>query len=231
MYEKILFGFTPYSGLWGVVDSKFVYDYVNSDLFNKLFDFYSKILWDKNIHYLNELGTLEIVKFQKFYKIQYPAEINSPIDCYDNDKKCSLILALTQYYSDEYEDSVKFQHKRNLYYLSLILNKEILDYKELQEKDIKQIANSHIVLYENLYEAYHNSNNTINLPTVLNNLIPKDLYKSSINLIKKTGKISVPILQRKFNINYSEAIQIMEQLEKEGIVSKLNKNGQRKVLS
>jgi len=56
------------------------------------------------------------------------------------------------------------------------------------------------------------------------------LYQNAIELVKSEGKVSTSFLQRKLQIGYNRAARIVDMMEEEGIVSKANHVGKRKIL-
>jgi len=57
-----------------------------------------------------------------------------------------------------------------------------------------------------------------------------ELYMKAVNIIKSEGKASTSFLQRKLQIGYNRAANIMETMEKEGIVGQANHVGKREIL-
>ena len=55
------------------------------------------------------------------------------------------------------------------------------------------------------------------------------LFHESISIIKKEGKASTSLLQRKLQIGYNRAARIIDQLEEQGIVSQANHVGKREI--
>ena len=66
-----------------------------------------------------------------------------------------------------------------------------------------------------------------------NNIINDDdkdtLFKQSLEIIKKEGKASTSLLQRKLQIGYNRAARIMDQLEEDGYISPANHVGKREI--
>ena len=56
-----------------------------------------------------------------------------------------------------------------------------------------------------------------------------ELYKKAVDIIKAEGKASTSFLQRKLQIGYNRAANIMEAMEKEGIVGQANHVGKREI--
>lgn len=56
------------------------------------------------------------------------------------------------------------------------------------------------------------------------------LYEQAIDIIKRDNKVSISYLQRKLSIGYNKAAKIVEQMEKEGLVSSPNHSGKRVIL-
>lgn len=228
-YEKVLFGFNPCCGLWGLIDDSFVYKYVDENLFKKLFRFYSMCLWNREVSQLSELNSMDILTFKDYYKIPYHAEINSKIEDYTDDRKCDLILAMTQCFNSQFEYQEVFWRKRNLYYLSLFLHHRIKDYDELADKDYELINKSKLIIYGCMDDAIHEKGVHLPFKDVIKKLSnKKDLYTKAVEYVKK-NPISIPILQRVFTLNYHQAINLMEKLEENGVVCPIDKDGKRKL--
>ena len=56
------------------------------------------------------------------------------------------------------------------------------------------------------------------------------LFNQAVDLIKRENKISTSFIQRHFQIGYNKAARIVEQMEKQGIVSPANHQGKREIL-
>jgi S-DNA-T family DNA segregation ATPase FtsK/SpoIIIE len=57
-----------------------------------------------------------------------------------------------------------------------------------------------------------------------------ELYDQAVALVAREGKASTSFIQRHLQIGYNRAARIMEQMEKEGVVSRANHVGKREVL-
>jgi S-DNA-T family DNA segregation ATPase FtsK/SpoIIIE len=57
-----------------------------------------------------------------------------------------------------------------------------------------------------------------------------ELYYKAVDIIKSEGRASTSFLQRKLQIGYNRAANIMETMEKEGIVGQANHVGKREIL-
>ena len=57
-----------------------------------------------------------------------------------------------------------------------------------------------------------------------------ELFNKAVDIIKEEGKASTSFLQRKLQIGYNRAANIMEMMEKEGIVGRANHVGKREIL-
>jgi DNA segregation ATPase FtsK/SpoIIIE, S-DNA-T family len=57
-----------------------------------------------------------------------------------------------------------------------------------------------------------------------------ELYNKAVDIIKAEGKASTSFLQRKLQIGYNRAANIMEAMEKDGIVGQANHVGKREIL-
>lgn len=56
------------------------------------------------------------------------------------------------------------------------------------------------------------------------------LYSQAVELIKRENKISTSFIQRHFQVGYNKAARIVEQMEKQGVVSPPNHQGKREIL-
>lgn len=56
------------------------------------------------------------------------------------------------------------------------------------------------------------------------------LYEKAVALVIEEGRASISFVQRHFMMGYNRAARLVERMEKEGIVSPMNKDGGRKVL-
>ncbi|WFW29923.1 MAG: DNA translocase FtsK 4TM domain-containing protein [Wolbachia endosymbiont of Menacanthus eurysternus] len=57
-----------------------------------------------------------------------------------------------------------------------------------------------------------------------------DLYKQAVAIIQSNKKVSISYIQRRLRIGYNKAANIIERMEKEGIVSTPNLSGKREIL-
>jgi S-DNA-T family DNA segregation ATPase FtsK/SpoIIIE len=57
-----------------------------------------------------------------------------------------------------------------------------------------------------------------------------ELYKQAVEIVQLEGKASTSFIQRCLKIGYNRAANIMEQMEKEGLVGKPNHVGKREIL-
>lgn len=55
-------------------------------------------------------------------------------------------------------------------------------------------------------------------------------YRQAVDLIKREGKISTSFIQRHLQIGYNRAARIVDQMEKEGLISAANHVGKREIL-
>ena len=55
------------------------------------------------------------------------------------------------------------------------------------------------------------------------------LFKESLEIIKKEGRASTSLLQRKLQIGYNRAARIIDQLEDQGFISSANHVGKREI--
>lgn len=57
-----------------------------------------------------------------------------------------------------------------------------------------------------------------------------DLYQQALDLVLREGKVSTSFIQRHLQIGYNRAARIVDQMEKEGIISAANHVGKREIL-
>jgi len=57
-----------------------------------------------------------------------------------------------------------------------------------------------------------------------------DMYQQAVELIMTEGKVSTSFIQRHFQIGYNRAARIVDQMEKEGLISPPNHSGKREIL-
>ena len=57
-----------------------------------------------------------------------------------------------------------------------------------------------------------------------------DLYEKAVELVLMEQKASTSFVQRHLQIGYNRAARIIEQMEKEGIITEANHAGKRSVL-
>ena len=65
--------------------------------------------------------------------------------------------------------------------------------------------------------------------SILNENDKDALLQDSLEIIKKEGKASTSLLQRKLQIGYNRAARIMDQLEEEGYIGSANHVGKREI--
>ena len=57
-----------------------------------------------------------------------------------------------------------------------------------------------------------------------------ELYDEAVAIVSQEGKASTSFIQRHLQIGYNRAARIIEQMEKEGVISPANRVGRREVL-
>jgi S-DNA-T family DNA segregation ATPase FtsK/SpoIIIE len=57
-----------------------------------------------------------------------------------------------------------------------------------------------------------------------------DLYTEAVSIVTQEGKASTSFIQRHLSIGYNRAAKLIEQMEKEGVISRADHVGRRKVL-
>jgi len=58
----------------------------------------------------------------------------------------------------------------------------------------------------------------------------KTLFDQAVDVVAREGKASTSFIQRHLNIGYNRAAKLIEQMEKEGVVSPANHVGKREIL-
>jgi len=58
-----------------------------------------------------------------------------------------------------------------------------------------------------------------------------DLYDQAVAIVLRERRISTSYLQRQFRIGYNRAADLVDRMEKEGVISKPNIAGKREVLA
>jgi DNA segregation ATPase FtsK/SpoIIIE, S-DNA-T family len=58
----------------------------------------------------------------------------------------------------------------------------------------------------------------------------KSLFDQAVDIVAREGKASTSFIQRHLNIGYNKAAKLIEQMEKEGIISTANHVGKREIL-
>ena len=59
----------------------------------------------------------------------------------------------------------------------------------------------------------------------------KNLFDQAVDVVTREGKASTSFIQRHLQIGYNRAAKLIEQMEKEGIVSPANHVGKREILT
>ncbi len=57
------------------------------------------------------------------------------------------------------------------------------------------------------------------------------LYDEAVAFVTESGRASISAVQRKFRIGYNRAARMVEEMERAGVVSRMNSNGSREVLA
>lgn len=84
-------------------------------------------------------------------------------------------------------------------------------------------------LQNNIREKCNYQNNSSYLNTNENKDL-QTLYDEALDIISKAGKASTSLLQRRMQIGYSKAAQLLDMLEENNIVEEANGSNTRKVL-
>ena len=58
----------------------------------------------------------------------------------------------------------------------------------------------------------------------------KGLFDQAVAVVAREGKASTSFIQRHLNIGYNRAAKLIEQMEKEGIITPANHAGKREIL-
>ena len=59
----------------------------------------------------------------------------------------------------------------------------------------------------------------------------KALYDQAVAIVLKTRRASISLVQRHLRIGYNRAARLIEQMERSGLVSAMQSNGNREVLA
>ena len=59
---------------------------------------------------------------------------------------------------------------------------------------------------------------------------PDPLYPQALAIVREDNKPSISYLQRKLQVGYNRAASILEEMEKAGIVSRMDSAGQRQII-
>lgn len=82
-----------------------------------------------------------------------------------------------------------------------------------------------------LYDVVEETDSGADSPLVsLDEKNENDLYKQAVEIIRRDRKASTSYLQRRLQIGYNRAATIIEQMEKQGLVSEPNHKGRREIL-
>jgi S-DNA-T family DNA segregation ATPase FtsK/SpoIIIE len=57
-----------------------------------------------------------------------------------------------------------------------------------------------------------------------------ELYDQAVGVVAREGKVSTSFIQRHLQIGYNRAARIVEQMEKDGLISAANHVGKRDIL-
>lgn len=64
----------------------------------------------------------------------------------------------------------------------------------------------------------------------LADIVPDAAYEEAVLIVRSTQRASISLVQRQLRIGYNRAAMFIERMEREGIVSAMNANGERSVL-
>ena len=64
----------------------------------------------------------------------------------------------------------------------------------------------------------------------MQNDLNDDLFNQAVEVIMKDKRVSTSYIQRKLQIGYNRAARIIEEMEKQGIISAPNNQGKREIL-
>ncbi|MDR3285430.1 MAG: DNA translocase FtsK 4TM domain-containing protein [Holosporales bacterium] len=60
--------------------------------------------------------------------------------------------------------------------------------------------------------------------------VKDDLFQDAVDFVRREGRISISFIQRQFSIGYNKAAKLVEQMEKQGIVTPPDRTGKRELL-
>jgi S-DNA-T family DNA segregation ATPase FtsK/SpoIIIE len=59
----------------------------------------------------------------------------------------------------------------------------------------------------------------------------KNLFDDAVEFVRREGRVSISFIQRQFQIGYNKAAKLVEQMEKEGVVSAPDRTGKRELIN
>ena len=65
---------------------------------------------------------------------------------------------------------------------------------------------------------------------ISHNLCKVKLYTQAVEIVKKDKRPTTSYIQRRLSIGYNKAATLIEQMEKDGIISAPNRTGKRQIL-
>lgn len=103
----------------------------------------------------------------------------------------------------------------------------------VSDKEVKDVINYLKEGVENKYleEILDSENNDLKSLYQDNDEDDDELYKDAVNIVLESDKASISYLQRRLKIGYNRAARMIEKMEETGIVTAIQKNGTRNVIS
>ena len=103
----------------------------------------------------------------------------------------------------------------------------------VSDKEVKDVINYLKEGVENKYleEILDSENNDLKSLYQDNDEDDDELYKDAVNIVVESDKASISYLQRRLKIGYNRAARMIEKMEETGIVTAIQKNGTRNVIS
>lgn len=104
----------------------------------------------------------------------------------------------------------------------------------VSDSDIENICNDLRERYKpdyiDLEDFFLSESNSSNDQDQSNTNLSDDIYKQAVDIVLKEKKTSISYIQRKLRIGYNKAANLIEQMEKEGILSEPDSTGKRKII-
>jgi DNA segregation ATPase FtsK/SpoIIIE, S-DNA-T family len=97
------------------------------------------------------------------------------------------------------------------------------------EDIVREIRTNGMPAYKDIYSIVEEEDNGL-YEDIGSSNASDEMYDKALSIILSEGKISTSFIQRQLSIGYNRAAKIVEQMEKEGVVSAPNHSGKRDIL-